>query len=315
MSMLPTWLIVVIVVLAVGGVISFLLKRRAEAATPPIGEFVEVDGVRLHYLVRGPADAPPLVLVHGVGGLIQEQIISGMVDRFARKHRVYVFDRPGYGYSTRPRLRVWSPEAQGALLLQALAKIGVARPLVVGHSWGTLVSVAMALEAPARVRGLVLVAGYYFRTRRIDAWLAFAGATPIIADVFRLTLWPIFARAVAMYFVPNIFAPQPVPDVFKEQFPMGLATRPLSLRAICEEAGLMLFAASRLAPRYPALACPVAIVVGDGDRLIEAEQSRRFKAVLPRAVLRDVANQGHMITHTATDEVINAAELIAAWPG
>lgn len=251
--MLPTWLIVVIAVLAIGGVISFALKLRAERATPPIGDFVDVDGVRLHCLARGPADGPPLVLVHGNGALIQEQILSGMVDRFATKHRVYVFDRPGYGYSTRPRFRDWSPEAQAKLLLAALGKLGVARALVIGHSWGTQVAVAMALAAPERVQGLVLVSGFYFPARWIGAWLMFAGATPVIADVFRLTLWPIFAPLLMWRFVANLFAPRPIPDVFRDQFPTGLATRPLPLRASCEEAGLMMFesGSSHATSRWP----------------------------------------------------------------
>jgi pimeloyl-ACP methyl ester carboxylesterase len=311
---MPTWLIMILVLLAIGGAISFALKVAAERATPPIGQFIGVDGVRLHYLVRGPEGAPPLLLIHGVGGLIQEQIISGMVDRFAEKYRVYVFDRPGYGYSTRPRLRIWSPEAQAALLLEALQRLGVAQTLVVGHSWGTQVAVSMALAAPERVRGLVLAAGYFFPTRRLDIWLLFAGATPVIADIFRLTLWPIVSRAVLWVFVRKIFQPPPITDVFRDQFPTGLATRPMPLRASCEEAGLLWFAARRLQERYAALACPMAIVVGEDDWLIEAEQSKRLKAALPRAVLRQVPGHGHMLTHTATAEVISAVDLIAAWP-
>lgn len=76
----------------------------------------------------------------------------------------------------------------------------------------------------------------------------------------------------------------------------------------------MMFAAKRLESRYVALACPVAVVVGGDDRLIDPAQSRRLKDALPRAVLREIDGHGHMVTHTATGEVVRAAELIAAWP-
>ena len=87
------------------------LKLRAERRHPPIGEFLERDGVRLHYLQRGPIDGPVVVLLHGNGTLIQDFMLSGLLDLLARRYRVICFDRPGFGYSTRPRLRLWTPEA------------------------------------------------------------------------------------------------------------------------------------------------------------------------------------------------------------
>lgn len=73
----------------------------AERKTPPIGRFLDVDGVRLHYIERGQGE--PVVLIHGNGTMIQDFAVSGLVDRLASRHRVIVFDRPGYGYSSRPR--------------------------------------------------------------------------------------------------------------------------------------------------------------------------------------------------------------------
>jgi hypothetical protein len=71
--------------------------RRAERDHPPIGRFVEVDGVRLHHVERG--EGSPVVLLHGNAVLLQDFIASGLVRRLAERHRVIVFDRPGYGFS------------------------------------------------------------------------------------------------------------------------------------------------------------------------------------------------------------------------
>src|SRR5690606_13428524 len=137
--------------------------RRAERENPPKGRFVEVGGVRLHYLERGQGQ--PLVLLHGNGSLIPEFEISGLIDRAARHYRVIAFDRPGFGYSERPRGRRWTPEAQAELLRQALVQLGIGQPIVLGHSWGCLVALALALLQPTAVRALVLLGGYYFPTR------------------------------------------------------------------------------------------------------------------------------------------------------
>src|SRR4051812_4928690 len=143
--------------------------RKAEREHPPHGHFLDVDGVRLHYVERG--HGPPIVLLHGNGAMIEDYEISGVLDLAADDHRVLAFDRPGFGYSSRPRNRIWTPAAQAELVHRALQRLGVDRPIVVGHSWGTLVALALALEHPKDVRGLVLLSGYYFPTARADVVL------------------------------------------------------------------------------------------------------------------------------------------------
>ncbi|MHB2206575.1 alpha/beta fold hydrolase [Methylobacterium sp. CM6257] len=97
--------------------------RAAEVAAPPIGRFVEVDGVRLHYVECGRGE--PLVLLHGNGMMIQDFLSSGFLALAAKHYRVIMSDRPGYGYSYRPRTTIWTPVAQADLLHAALARIGV----------------------------------------------------------------------------------------------------------------------------------------------------------------------------------------------
>ncbi|MBV9892246.1 MAG: alpha/beta fold hydrolase, partial [Rhizobacter sp.] len=107
--------------------------RRAERAQPPEGRILHLDGVRLHVVERG--EGPPVVLIHGNLVTHRDFDASGIVERLARTHRVIAFDRPGYGHSSRPRDRLWTPSAQAALLHAALRRLGVERPVIVGHSW------------------------------------------------------------------------------------------------------------------------------------------------------------------------------------
>ncbi|KFG67650.1 hypothetical protein JH26_21350 [Microvirga sp. BSC39] len=98
---------------------------------------------------------PTWALIHGNGTMIQDFTVSGLVDRLATRYRVIVFDRPGYGYSSRPR-QLWTPRTHAKLFQNALGQLGVEQAVVLGHSWGTLVAVALALECPSLVRSLVL---------------------------------------------------------------------------------------------------------------------------------------------------------------
>jgi pimeloyl-ACP methyl ester carboxylesterase len=102
--------------------------------------------------------------------MLQDFTISGLVDEAANKFRVICFDRPGFGRSSRPRSVIWSPERQAELFCAALTRLGIERMLVLGHSWGTLVALAMAARNSERVKGLVLISGYYFPTWRFDVW-------------------------------------------------------------------------------------------------------------------------------------------------
>ena len=71
------------------------LAKKAEQDNPPAGRFLEVGGVRLHYLERGSGE--PLVLLHGNGSMIQDFESSGLVDLAAKNYRGIIIDRPGFG--------------------------------------------------------------------------------------------------------------------------------------------------------------------------------------------------------------------------
>jgi pimeloyl-ACP methyl ester carboxylesterase len=109
------------VALAASAMLNRVLAKRAERRNSPMGQFITVDGVRLHYLERG--GGTPLVLLHGNGSMIQDFESSGLIDLAAKTYRVIAFDRPGFGYSERPRSTVWTPAAQADLINAALMQI------------------------------------------------------------------------------------------------------------------------------------------------------------------------------------------------
>src|SRR6185312_11491092 len=221
----------IVLVLVIGNIVfSFAAERKH----PPIGKFIECEGVRLHYLERGDPTAPSVVLFHGNGSLIQDLVISGLVDRLARHNRVLCFDRPGFGYSQRPRGRIWTATPQGALFVKALNQLGVRDPVVLGHSWGTLVAVAIGLQDNYPIRGLVLASGYYFPTRRWDFWMMSGPAVPVLGDLMRYTIAPIISWAILPVALRMLFAPRSVPGNFKDRFPASLTLRPKQLRAAAE---------------------------------------------------------------------------------
>lgn len=294
------------------GAAALYAQRRAQEAEdrhPPIGRFITVDGVRLHYLERGKGE--PLVLIHGNGSLIQDFLISGIVDELAKRYRVIVFDRPGFGYSSRPR-RFWSPPAQARVLHDALRRLGVERAHVLGHSWGALVAAALTLDFPTFVESLVLESGYYYPTARADVLLVSQPAIPIIGDAMRYTVAPAVSRILLPKVFSKIFAPAPVPEHFRRGFPKELALRPSQLRAASEDVALMIPAAMKLQHRYHEITAPLVIVTGADDRIVDAgRHSRRLHRAVPGSELLAAPGLGHMLHHLAPDLVIEAIDRAA----
>ncbi|MED5620976.1 alpha/beta fold hydrolase [Ideonella sp. BN130291] len=283
--------------------------RKAEAAHPPRGRLLMVNGVRVHVVERGDADAPPLVLLHGNGAMAEELLLSGLVNRAAVRYRVLVFDRPGYGHSERPAGTTWDPPAQAALIHAALDQLGVRRPIVLGHSWGAMVAVAMALSRPMDVSALVLLAGYVHPSVRMDVpWMA-APALPLLGRLMRHTVSPLLSRLLWPAFTWRLFSPREVTEPFKSDYPVWMSLRPSQLQAAAAESALMVPSAIKLQRRYGELQLPVVLVAGEQDRMLSTRwQAEWLHKALPGSRLKVVPQAGHMVHHVATHEVMKAID-------
>lgn len=283
--------------------------RQAERDNPPTGRIIDVDGLQVHYAEVG--DGEPLVLLHGNGSMLQDFMSSGFVQAAAKRYRVIAFDRPGYGYTERPRSTIWTPSAQADLLRTALQQIGVSHSLVLGHSWGASVAIALALDHPDMVRGLILESGYYYGSVRADVVLMSGPALPLIGNILRYTVSPPVARLLWPSMIRKLFSPAPVAATF-EGVPSEMAIRPSQLRASAAESALMIPDALAVQNRYAELSMPVAIVAGAGDKMVDlATQAVRLHRVLQNSSLHVVQDCGHMVHHTAPSEVMSAVETVA----
>ena len=197
-----------------GGLAAFagLTARRVEAALPPQGRFIDIDGNRIHYLDQG--SGPVILMVHGLGGQMRN-FTYALVDRLKGRFRVVVMERPGAGYSRR------APGASARLGVQAdvvaefIGALGLGKPLLVGHSLGGALSLAVALEHPEAVSGLALISPL---TQPQDSPpKAFAGLyipSPIVRRLVAWTLAAPLAIRNREAVLSAVFGPEPAPDDF-----------------------------------------------------------------------------------------------------
>ena len=268
-------------------------------------QYISVDGARLHYVEHGTG--APVILLHGNGSMVGDFISSGIVEQLGPGYRVLAFDRPGFGYSERPSARKWGPVEQAKLLLRAWQFLDLERPVVVGHSWGTLVALAAALEAENRLAGLVLLSGYYYPTPMVRAYARAPSTLSVLPGMLRDALLPLAWRLAAPGAVERIFAPCAVPERFRRSYSLPDALRPSQMRTVHEEAAMLPEVTTRLSASYKQVDVPIRLLAGSEDGIVDTNaHSVRLHRELRHSTLKVIPRCGHMVHHAAPNEVARA---------
>ncbi|MBJ3774364.1 alpha/beta fold hydrolase [Acuticoccus mangrovi] len=280
-------------------------RRTAETAFPPVGRFVRMGGSRLHVLDVG--SGPPVLLIHGVGSSILDWIASGLIDALTPHARVIAIDRPGYGHSVGSSRVTWTPRRQASLFAALLERLGVPEATVVGHSFGVLPALHMALFRPPAARALVLVGGVFFAGSTVAGAGGLLPSVPGVGRVLRSTVMPSLARAAMPSLIRRMFAPDEPTDAFNALFSPSMASRPSQLHASLRDIAAMEPAVEQLSSRYGELAVPTTLIAGEKDQIFPtASQSARLAGACPHARFVPIAEAGHMVHHTDTARVAAA---------
>ena len=105
----------------------------------------------------------------------------------------------------------------------------------------------------------------------------------------------------------RVFAPNRVPERFKHTYPLSLAIRASQMQAVEEEAGMLLSSTRALRQLYAEISVPVHLIAGSDDRIVDTqEHTARLHRELALSTFHRVPGCGHMVHHTAPDEVAAA---------
>lgn len=319
---LGTAVVVIGVLVGAGFLITSIAARRIEAAHPPAGRFVDVEGGRLHVLELAPPSGMqheaepaalwPVVLIHGASGNLGDLRLA-LGDRLAQTRRVVLIDRPGHGWSDRPGGKAdASPTRQAALIAQALEGIGLDRFVLVGHSLGGTVAAAFARAYPERVAGLVLLSAVTHPWEGGLAWHYNVGAMPVVGAAFaRAAALPIGEVLLEMG-AREVFLPQQMPADYLARAGIRLLLRPAEFTANAQDVTALKPFVTAEAPHYRDLTMPTVVLTGDADTTVSPTlHSRAIAAVLPDARLVILPGIGHMPQHVASDEVVAAIDSVS----
>ena len=292
---------IVIVTASLGGLVIFtaVTARRVEQALPPRGQFIEVSGARIHYLDKG--GGPPLVILHGLGGQIGN-FTYALLEQLTDEFRVILMDRPGSGYSRRAPGATGRLTEQASIVTEFIRKLGLQRPLLVGHSLGGAIALGVALDHPEAAKGLALIAPLTHVPKQVPAPFR---ALDIKSDFLRwLVAWTVatpigIRRGKAV--LDAIFSPDPAPADFPIRGGGILGLRPRSFYNTSSDMRAVNLDLGKLVARYSSLRVPVRILYGTSDQVLDHQLHGEALKAKSSMVSVEFVPGGHMLPISAPD--------------
>ena len=289
-------------------------SSQAEKEYPPVGHFVTVDGVKLHYIRQGSGQS--VVMIHGSDGVLQDFTLT-VFDSVASFAQALAFDRPGHGYSERPSDKPLTLELNAQLIHDAVVALGVSKPVIVGHSYGGAVALLYAAMYPDDLAGLVLLSPAVYPEflpvgKPGAAFFMSIPNAPVIGPIItHCLIAPLFGFGVESGIKPS-FEPNPVnPDyagIMQATMP-----RPSQFSAWADESAHFAAGLNEFGSKLSEITAPTVIIVGEQDHIAPYEQEGgRLAKVLPNCELVVLPETGHMVHHAVPDAVISKIRQMAS---
>jgi len=254
-------------------------------------------GHRVRALESGPADGPPVFLVHGWACSVYSfrRNVGALA---AAGHRVLAADLKGHGLSDKPLgAGEYATEPMVAHVLQILDALGVGRTAIVGHSMGGALALDVAMRLPERVSRVALLDSVGLGVApiiRVVRAITPGVVTPLLRSLVRR-----WAVSLVLRFAYGKLGGFSSRDVDEYWAPTQFRESILAARAMAHEFDWSPQPVERLA----ALRIPTLVVFGTRDRLVTARSAQRRVRALPQARLELIAGAGHVTPEEAPERV------------
>lgn len=288
-------------------------EKEAVQNHPPEGQIIEVDGRKVHVVIKGES-GPDLVLIHGLSGNTRDFTMS-LADRLSSSYRVLVMDRPGMGYSdVLPSDN--SIVEQARVLKKAAGALGAHLPIVVGHSYGGAVALAWAVRFPNRLAALVTLSSPalpFDSAMPLYYWL---NANPVLTQFSAPLMTAFVPDSVIERELGEIFAPQRPPLGYASHIGARLSLRRGALRVNAMHRSNLARELAALEVLYSSITVPTEIVHGEEDDIVPMEiHALPLSHKVSSASLTLIPRVGHMPHHVAREDVMSAIHRAAKRAG
>jgi pimeloyl-ACP methyl ester carboxylesterase len=245
---------------------------------------VQVSGYRMHYLVKGPIDGQPVVLVHGLGGHGEDWLnLAPYLTRAG--YRVYMPDLVGFGRSEKPVGFSYAVHDQARLILGFMDALHLSQVDLAGWSMGGAVVQHVALRQPQRIRTLILIDAIGLNVKPAWNTSLFAPTTPSELDQLEALLMP---------------NPPTIPSFIARDILRVSRERSWVIHRSLDQ---MLTGQDATDALLPQLKMPVLIVWGSLDHIIPLEQGETMHQLVPKSQLEVFFGCGHLAPVQCADRI------------
>ena len=271
------------------------------------GKYIEISGIKVRYNQIGKG--PDILFIHGVPGSIEdwEPIISSL----SSNYRITVYDRPGHGYSSAEKIG-YNLEHNANIALGIINKLHLKNVIVVGHSYGGSVIMALAVRNPHQVKAFIPIAGATYPVENIE-------------PIYSLIRIPIIGRGFAAM-ASSFIGPAMIKDGLREAFhpnediiPEGfidtrvkiwLQTKVLVSTAREE---LNLYSdLEKIIPDYGNISKRFFIIHGDYDLWVPKGDSTKLHKIIRNSKLLILSNTGHQVQYERPGILIKTINEVAS---
>lgn len=265
-------------------------------------EFVEIDGMQVHYRDEGNSlDSIPLVLIHGTGASLHTW--EGWIKALKANHRIITFDLPAYGLTGPNPTGDYSQDYYVSFVDRLLTKLSVKKCVLGGNSLGGSITWAYALAHPERVQKMILVdaGGYPMTSKSVP--IAFQVAKiPVLSNLFKY----VTPRSVIEKSVHNVYVhDERITDELIDRY-YDLALREGNRKAFIDRMKISIVSDKYL--KIKTLMIPTLIIWGKQDGLIPVSVGEQFHQDLSNDTLVVFKDLGHTPMEEDPEKTVNAVK-------
>ena len=232
--------------------------------------------------------------------------MSGQLRNFAylplqdleQTHRVIVLDRPGSGHSIRGAGSSAGIAAQAQTVARVIEALGLHEPMIVGHSLGGAIALAVGVNHPRSVGRLALIAPltHMIAPPRVFSQLVIPSSW--VRGIVSVTLAVPLGIRHGPAALKAVFAPEVAPKDFAMKGGGLLGLRPRSFRAASSDLVAVNDDLPTLENRYSTLRMPVDVLYGRGDEILDwRHHGEALTREVSQATLH-LVDGGHMLPIT-----------------
>ncbi|MDF2373505.1 MAG: alpha/beta hydrolase [Rhizobiaceae bacterium] len=312
---MTNYLFLTIILLVLGlSLFTWFQVRRIEQRYPATGDFTDVGGYRLH-AVHLPkpkdADLPSLVFIHGASGNLHDQM-QAFRSRLEGRAEMLFVDRPGHGWSGRHAKDGHLPESQAGAIAALMEQKEISQAIIVGHSFGGVIALTMAMEKPEKVAGLLLLSTPSHPWPGGVDWHYTFAARPFFGKIFTwLATMPAGLLQIRVS-AQSVFTPNAFPQDYLQKTATALVLRPRTFRNNAADIAWLRSHVVKTSPHYKTIKKPTIIITGEDDDVVSPTiHSGVLASDIEGARLIRLPGIGHKPDYAATDLCIAAIEEIS----